>query len=294
MDDVRQSTTEQDTAPAERRMSFNAAAHGYLRGRPPYPAAVFDLLASRCGLRPGVRALDIGAGPGQATGPLLAAGAHVVAIEPGASFAAILAATHAGDRLEVIVSDFETADITGTFDLAVAATSLHWLDPDIAIRKLGELVRPGGWLAAWWTEYGDTGRPTSFRDRLDDVYRDLLPAEPAYRDSRSTGLDTDRWRRVLTSGGCFHDVAVEVIEWTQILTPQAARDLWSTFPNIAELAPPARERFLTRLAAIIDTEPGGVVDDPRLTVVYTAARIDRGGGAAEAGGGGDECRWNAA
>jgi hypothetical protein len=56
------------------------------------------------------------------------------------------------------------------------------------------------------------------------------------------------------------------------LTAAAARDLWATFPNIAELAPPAREEFLSRLGALIDDEPGGAVEDPRLTVVYTARR----------------------
>jgi SAM-dependent methyltransferase len=272
VDDVQRILTKHDVTPPDRRMSFNAAAGTYQRGRPPYPEAVFDLLASRCRLQPGARVLDIGAGTGQATGPLLAAGAHVVAVEPGASLATILAANHASDRLEVTISDFETADLTGRFDLAVAATSLHWLDPVTTIKKLGELVRPGGWVAVWWNEFGDTNRPTSFRDRLDDVYRDLLPAEPGYLDSRATGLDTDRWRRVLTAGGWFDDVAVEVIEWQQTMTAHTARDLWSTFPNIAGLAPPAREQFLTRLAALIDNEHGGRVDDPRLTVVYTAAR----------------------
>lgn len=272
MDDVRRASTEHDAAPPNRRMSFNAGASAYQRGRPPYPQAVFDLLANRCGLRPGARVLDIGAGTGHATGPLLAAGAHVVAVEPGVNLATLLAANHACDRLEVTIADFETADLAGGFDLAVAATSLHWLDPVIAIKKAGELVRPGGWLAAWWTEFGDTNRPTSFRDRLDDVYRDLLPAEPGYLSSRPTALDTQRWRRVLTAGGWFDDVAIEVIEWHQTLTARTARDLWSTFPNIAELAPPAREQFLTRLAAFIDDEDGGKVDDPRLTVVYTATR----------------------
>src|SRR4051794_15860186 len=118
-----------DAVHPPRRMSFNAAASAYHRGRPPYPDAVFDLLADRCGLRPGARVLDIGAGTGHATGPLLAAGAHVVAVEPGGDLAAILAAEHACDRLEVVIADFETADLTGGFDLAVAATSLHWLDP---------------------------------------------------------------------------------------------------------------------------------------------------------------------
>jgi SAM-dependent methyltransferase len=262
-----------DTTREARRMSFNADALTYKRGRPRYPDAVFGLLAKRCGLRPGARVLEIGAGTGLATGPLLAAGAHVVAVEPGEGLAAILAADHACDRLEITVSDFETVDLQGGFDLAVAATALHWLNPATSTAKIGGLVRPGGWLAAWWNEFGDAKRPTLFRDRLDEVYHDLLPADfTGYRESRSHVLDTDRWRGQLTVGGYFDDVSVEIIEWTQILTAQTARDQWSTFPNIAELAPPNREEFLTRLGSLVD-ELGGRVTDPRLTVVYTAQRV---------------------
>jgi SAM-dependent methyltransferase len=281
-----------EAARAGRRMSFNADAVAYRRGRPPYPDAVFSLLADRCGLRPGVRVLEIGAGSGLATGPLLAAGAHVVAVEPGERLAALLAADHGCDRLEIAITDFETAvfepavfktaaletavfetaGLPGGFDLAVAATALHWLDPAASTEKIARLVRPGGWLAAWWNEFGDVRRPTVFRDRLDAVYHDLLPAEPGYRDSRSHVLGTDRWRTQLTAGGYFGDVSVEIIEWQQTLTAQTARDLWATFPNVAELAPPDREQFLGRLGSIID-DLGGQVDDPRLTVVYTARRI---------------------
>lgn len=257
-------------------MSFNAAAEVYRRGRPPYPDAVFALLKGRCGLAPGARVLEVGAGSGLATGPLLAAGARVVAVEPGADLAAILTGEHAGERLDVVVADFETADVDGPFDLAVAASALHWLDPAVAIPKLGRLVRPGGWLAAWWTEFGPVERRTRFRDRLDDVYRDLLPAEPGYRDGRSYVLDTQRWTGVLTTGGWFAGVEVESVEWQQTLTPDGARALWSTFPNVRELPPPARAEFLDRLAALVADEPGGRVDDPRLTVVYTA-RSSRAG-----------------
>jgi SAM-dependent methyltransferase len=255
-------------------MSFDADAAAYRRGRPPYPAAVFDLLGERCGLRPGVRVLEIGAGSGLATGPLLAAGARVVAVEPGERLAALLASDHACERLDVVVSDFETAGLSPGFDLAVAATALHWLDPATSTQGIATVVRPDGWLAAWWNEFGDTSRPTLFRDRLDAVYHDLLPMEPGYRESRSHVLDTDRWRKRLTAGGFFADVVVDIIEWHQPLTPQTARDLWSTFPNIAELPPPAHAEFLSRLGAIID-DLGGTVDDPRLTVVYTARRTER-------------------
>ncbi|MEU9330736.1 methyltransferase domain-containing protein [Streptomyces canus] len=261
-----------DTTRAARRMSFNADALTYKRGRPRYPDAVFDLLAERCGLRPGARVLEIGAGTGLATEPLLAAGAHVVAVEPGESLAAILVADHACDRLEVLVSDFEAVDLPGGFDLAAAATALHWLDPATSTAKIARLVRPGGWLAAWWNDFGDAKRPTLFRDRLDEVYHDLLPGGTGYRNSRSHVLDTDRWRSQLTTGGYFDNVSVEIIEWEQILTAQTARDQWSTFPNIAELSAPDREEFLTRLGSLVD-ELGGQVADPRLTVTYTAQRV---------------------
>lgn len=265
-----------NAVPGDRRMSFNAAATTYHRGRPPYPDEVFHLLADRCGLRPGSRVLDIGAGTGQATGPLLAAGAHVVAVEPGADLATILANSHANDRLEVVIADFETAELAGDFDLAVAAMSLHWLDPIAAIAKLGGLVRPGGSLAAWWTIYGPAHQRTLFRDQLDDVYLDLLPTEHGYLNNPLYPLDAERWRRVMTKDGWFADVTVETIEWHQTLTSDTARELWSTFPNIAELAPPDREQFLTRLGGIIDHEHGGAVDDPRTTVVYTATRSTTG------------------
>jgi SAM-dependent methyltransferase len=262
-----------DTTRAARRMSFNADALTYQRGRPRYPDSIFELLTERCGLRPGARVLEIGAGTGLATEPLLAAGAHVVAVEPGDGLAAILAADHTCERLEIFVKDFEAVDLPGRFDLAVAATALHWLDPVTSTAKIAGLVRPGGWLAAWWNEFGDPKRPTIFRDRLDEVYHDLLPADfTGYRDSRSHVLDTDRWRRQLTAGGYFDDISVEIIEWTQILTAQTARDQWSTFPNIAELDPPNREEFLTRLGSLVD-ELGGQVADPRLTVIYTAQRV---------------------
>ena len=259
-------------------MSFNADALAYQRGRPPYPTAIFDLLADRCGLKPGARVLEIGAGSGLATGPLLAAGASVHAVEPGESLAAILAAEHAGDRadgrLQITVSDFETATLPTGFDLAAAATSLHWLDPATSTQTIAAHVRPNGYLAPWWNEFGDINRPTTFRDRLDAVYHDVLPGEPGYRDSRAQALDTDRWHDQLTAGDYFEDVSTTIIEWNQLLTPQTATNLWSTFSNIAELPPPARTQFLSRLSAIVE-DLGGTVDDPRLTVIYTARRTDR-------------------
>lgn len=257
-----------------RRGSFNAHAADYDDGRPPYPDEIFDTLERVAGLGPACRVLEIGAGNGLATGPILAAGAHVVAVEPGANLAAILRARPGAERLEVILGDFEVVPVDGVFDLAVSATALHWLDIEVTIPKLGALVRPGGWLAAWWNVFGDADRPTEFRDRLDGVYQEVLPAEGSYMDHKEHSLDVCAWTARLRTGGWFGPVDLTVLRWTSRLTAASARRLWLTFPNIAELDDERRERFLAGLTSIID-DLGGAVDDPGLTALYLTQRVAR-------------------
>ena len=48
----------------------------------------------------------------------------------------------------MVVSTLEEADVmAGHFDLAVAATAVHWVDQELGPGKLGQSFRPGGWLA---------------------------------------------------------------------------------------------------------------------------------------------------
>jgi 16S rRNA A1518/A1519 N6-dimethyltransferase RsmA/KsgA/DIM1 with predicted DNA glycosylase/AP lyase activity len=79
---------------AERRW-FNAHAANYHGGRPRYPDEIFEALVRVAGLGNDCRVVEIGAGSGLATGPILATGARrwrssVVAVEPGVDLAAIL------------------------------------------------------------------------------------------------------------------------------------------------------------------------------------------------------------
>jgi hypothetical protein len=70
-----------------RRVSFDGRTDEYRLARPAYPVRVYQVLTDRCGLGPGARLLEIGPGTGQATRELLARGADVLAVEPGARLA---------------------------------------------------------------------------------------------------------------------------------------------------------------------------------------------------------------
>jgi SAM-dependent methyltransferase len=262
-----------DEVRLRRRNSFDDDPDIYRSARPDYPARVYEVLADRCGLRAGTRVLEIGPGTGQATRRLVAAGAWIVAVELGAGLAARLREDTAGQNVVVTEGDFTTVSLpAGGFDMAVAATAFHWLDPATAVRRLATAVRPGGWLAVWWTVFGDPHDIPAWRLALDAVYERHLPGErrdlaevPAPMRVAARGAE-------LAAGGWFGPVQAEMIRWQHRLTPEVARRLWATFPNVRELDAVRRAAFLNELSDVVGSQPGGVAVDNYVTALYTAQR----------------------
>jgi hypothetical protein len=143
------------------------------------------------------------------------------------------------------------------------------VDTATALPKIARLLSPGGWLVVWWTVFGDPQRPTPFRAALDDLYRRHLPDEvrPAGARTFPGPLGVESWTAELQTGGWFGAVDVELIRWSHELTPESARLLWGSFPNINELDPVRREAFLGGIAAAV-LDFGGTVSDPYVTAVY--------------------------
>jgi SAM-dependent methyltransferase len=128
---------------------FDEVAVEYDRSRPGYPRELVAEACALAGLEPGDLVLEIGCGSGQLTRDLLAAGLQVVAVEPGAQLLS-LAAGHlegAGD-VTFVNSRFEDAELPrGRFRAVFAASSFHWIDPEVSWAKVAELLAPGGTLA---------------------------------------------------------------------------------------------------------------------------------------------------
>ena len=85
---------------------FGAQALAYDRYRPWYPESVFDDIFGVTDITAGSEVIEIGAGNGIATEPLVRGGLSVTAIEPSPEMAA-LAQAKIGDRGSVFVGRFE-------------------------------------------------------------------------------------------------------------------------------------------------------------------------------------------
>src|SRR3954471_17787887 len=108
---------------------FADVAAVYERGRPEYPPPVVDRIVEELGdaARPPARVLDLGAGTGKLTRPLLAAGFDVVGVEPLERMRAALASTVGPERAldgRAETIPFGDAALSG----AVCAEAFHWFD----------------------------------------------------------------------------------------------------------------------------------------------------------------------
>ncbi|MFJ3987030.1 class I SAM-dependent methyltransferase [Streptomyces fungicidicus] len=165
---------------ATRARSFDAAAAQYAANRPSYPPALFDAIEELTG-RPlaGARVVDVGAGTGMATARLLARGADVIAVEPGAGMAAEFRRALPG--VPVVRGDGNALPLAAhCADLLTYAQAWHWTDPVRAVPEAVRVLRPGGALALWWNT-----------DALDVPWI----AEEAERTARHFGVNLAAERR---------------------------------------------------------------------------------------------------
>jgi SAM-dependent methyltransferase len=256
---------------AEGRKLFGTTPETYDRARPGHPEAVYEILRNRCGLRPGSKVLEIGPGTGQATRRLLDVGADpLVGIEPDPALAEFLRARF-GDRIELRATTLEDAELEDDFDLAVAASSFHWVDEAIGLAALLRALRPGGWVALWWTVFGDATREDPFRDVSEPLMRDL-PHSPSQPESGpSFGLDAGA-RVAALEAAAFEDARPHRLPWTHTWDTEGIRGLFESFSPVLAMEPDRREALLDRVAGIAASEFGGRVTKPIVTALYTARK----------------------
>lgn len=146
---------------------FGAQALDYDRYRPRYPEGVFDEILEVTDTSTGSEVIEIGAGTGIATEPFVRRGLSVTAIEPSAEMAGLTQAKLNG-RGSVFVGRFEDYSTSGVFQLIASFNAWHWVNPEIAVDRVAELLAPGGTLALVWTEVVSWGEQP-FEERLAEI-----------------------------------------------------------------------------------------------------------------------------
>lgn len=242
------------------RTTFDAAADRYDRARPRYPAALYDALLEVTGVGRSGQVLEIGPATGIATRELATRGLVVTAVELGTDLART-----ARERLadlatvEIVHADFDTWPLPAAqFDLVVAATSWHWLDPATRLDRAAEALRPGGHLAHWAATHVFPIAGDPFFHEIQEVYEEIGEGLPPDATWPAPGALPDT-RAELDADARFDDVVVRHFDWVVEYDAEGYIDLLETFSGHIAMADRQRNRLYGEIRRRLAARPDGLV-----------------------------------
>ena len=237
-------------------VGFARGAEAYELGRPGYPAEALDPLR----LSREVTVLDLAAGTGKLTRPLVASGARVIAVEPVAEMRAALPAS-----VEALDGTAEAIPLDdGSVDLVTVAQAFHWFDGDAALVEIHRVLRPGGRLALVWNRRVE-GAPLNLA--LDAIVEPHRHGTPTHRG--------EAWRAAFDRTTLFGPLDGHVCANEQMLDADGLEARVASISFIASLPAGEREDVLERVRELAADGP---VVMPYRTEVLVCERLDAGGG----------------
>jgi SAM-dependent methyltransferase len=213
---------------------FSRSAGAYERGRPGYPAEAVELVVGR--LPAEATVLDLAAGTGKLTRPLLAAGLRVIAVEPVAEMRAALpgaANPTAGTAEAIPLGD-------GAVHAVTVAQAFHWFDRDTALSEIHRVLKPQGVLALLWNRRVED-------DPMNVAIEELLAP---YRAGTPTHR-WDSWRGALEGTRLFGPIEEHELPNEQRLDAGGMEARVASISFIAALEGSERARVLERARALV-------------------------------------------
>jgi SAM-dependent methyltransferase len=238
---------------ADRKQWYSPAAIAYQQVRPRYPQALIDRVVEIAQLSADSRILEVGCGPAIATPAFAALNAAMVCIEPNPDFYQLAQqACRLYPKVELLNCAFEEWTVEPSqFDAVLAASSFHWIQPEIGYPKAAAALRPEGHLILLWNK--ELQPAYEIYQQLTPIYAAHAPgiARP-YEDEATQLAILDELGQMAISSGQFKgmmtgwrrvEVTYSTEQYLQLLNtysphlrlePQQKQDLFMEIQQVLE------------------------------------------------------------
>ncbi len=240
----------------QRKSWYAAVAKTYDRVRPKYTEKFLNRVAEVAGLSIDANILEVGCGPGTATIDLAKMGFSVVALEPSLETCELARKNLISyPQVEVFETTFEEwAPIDRTFDAIVAATSWHWVTPELKYIKAASILKDKGSLVLLW----NTAMQPSIEifEHLSGIFQEYIPTLSKYKDRDTQLSEIGVFADAAIESSLFSDSIREYQSMEVIYPIEDYLQLLTTYSPCIALSPIQRKDLLDKSRQVLEPNCG--------------------------------------
>lgn len=262
-----------DTYTSEQRKNwYSEIADAYNKVRPRYPKQLIGRVVELAQLPPQAAILEIGCGPGIATVEFAQLGFSMICLEPSVSACRLARQNCAQYPVEIKNTTFEEWELdTHSFNAVLAATSLHWVSPEIAYSKSAAALQNNASLILLWNK--EPQPPYEVYQILNQVYQAQAPSVARYEDKSTQenilrGLGQD-----MINSNQFKDLVYEQLMCEVTYSVDDYLALLSTLSPYIKLESYQRDSLFENLREVLDKNCISSIQTSYLSAFHIAQKM---------------------
>jgi len=235
------------------RVTFDEFAELYDQMRPEYPESLINDVINFSEIPAKGRILELGCGTGKATGQFASRGYSIIGLDMGKDLAAVAARNFAkNENVNIEVSSFEDWDPRDhQFNMVMAATSFHWIEPEFRYFKTAKVLKSTGTLAVFWNDH--VGYEEGFVKAVRPIYRKCAPS------MLPNTLEEDRSNSIEPGEDLFQNPVRKSYPWTNEYSSHEYINLLNTYSGHIQLPDAEREQLFSEIKNLIDERFNGKI-----------------------------------
>lgn len=273
MNDLKQAISSYSSQALEQRKScYSPAAEAYNQARPRYPEALIRRVVEVAQLSFNSKILEVGCGPGTATVAFAPFGCSIVCLEPNPDFCQLAQQNcKPYPTVEIRNTSFEEWTLGAEkFDAVLAATSFHWIPPEVGYPKAADALRKDGYLILLWNK--ELQPRYEVYQTLSEVYQVHAPSLARYEPRETQEEILAGLGQIAIDSGHFKNLVSEQFLCEVTYSVNDYLTLLSTYSPYLKLDPKSRDALFESLKEKIEQNFGGTIQLSYLSAFHIAQK----------------------
>ncbi|MDZ8050249.1 MAG: class I SAM-dependent methyltransferase [Aulosira sp. ZfuVER01] len=274
MEDLKQTIISYSSRDLEQRKNwYSPAAEAYNKVRPRYPQDLISQVVEVAQLTSNSKILEVGCGPATATVGLAHLGCSMMCLEPNPDFFELAQNNcQPYSNVKIQNTSFEEWALNALeFDAVLAASSFHWISPEIGYAKAANALKEGGHLILLWNK--ELQPSYQVYKRLSEVYQLYAPVLDKYEDRETQENILRQLGSFVIDSGQFKNFKSEQIISEVSYTVDEYLMLLNTYSPYLKLEPQIKDSLFAALRQRIEDEFQGSLQLSYISAFHIAQKL---------------------